>query len=48
VLVLVAGSVASAHDERFSTSNVEIKPNEVRWRWMPAWRASKGRAASGR
>jgi hydrogenase/urease accessory protein HupE len=31
VLVLVAGSVASAHDERFSTSNVEIKPNEVRW-----------------
>jgi hydrogenase/urease accessory protein HupE len=31
LLVLVAGSVASAHDERFSTSKVEIKPNEVLW-----------------
>jgi len=31
LLVLFAGSVASAHDERFSTSNVEIRPNEVLW-----------------
>jgi hydrogenase/urease accessory protein HupE len=31
LLVLFAGSVASAHDERFSTSKVEIKPNEVLW-----------------
>ena len=30
MLVLFAGS-ASAHDERFSTSKVEIKPNEVLW-----------------
>jgi hydrogenase/urease accessory protein HupE len=31
LLVLVAGPVALAHDERFSTSKVEIKPNEVLW-----------------
>ena len=31
LLVLFAGSVASAHDERFSTSIVEIKPTEVLW-----------------
>jgi len=31
LLVLLAGSVASAHDERFSASRVEIKPNEVLW-----------------
>ena len=30
-MVLLAGSFASAHDERFSTSNVEVKPNEVLW-----------------
>jgi hydrogenase/urease accessory protein HupE len=30
LLVLFAGS-ASAHDERFSTSNVEVRPNEVLW-----------------
>jgi hydrogenase/urease accessory protein HupE len=31
LLVLVAVAVASAHDERFSTSKVEVKPNEVLW-----------------
>src|SRR4029450_7257317 len=31
LLVLIAGSVASAHDERFSASRVEIKPNEGVW-----------------
>src|SRR5215831_7952699 len=31
LLVLLAGAVASAHDERFSSSKVEIKPNEVLW-----------------
>ena len=31
MLVLFAGPVASAHDERFSASRVEIKPNEVLW-----------------
>lgn len=31
MLVLFAGSVASGHDERFSASRVEIKPNEVLW-----------------
>jgi len=31
VLVLLAGLVAWAHDERFSTSRVEIKPHEVLW-----------------
>src|SRR5262245_40043069 len=31
LLVLLAGSVTSAHDERFSASRVEIKPNEVLW-----------------
>jgi len=30
-LVLLAGLVAWAHDERFSTSRVEIKPHEVLW-----------------
>src|SRR5262249_29970062 len=31
LLVLFAGAIASAHDERFSTSKVEVKPNEVLW-----------------
>ena len=31
LVVLLTGTVASAHDERFSTSRVEIGPNEVVW-----------------
>ena len=31
MLVVLAGSVASGHDERFSASRVEIKANEVLW-----------------
>jgi hydrogenase/urease accessory protein HupE len=31
LLVLIGGPVASAHDERFSASRVEIKANEVLW-----------------
>ena len=41
LLVLFAGPVASAHDERFSASRVEIKANEVLWTVDVGWRASR-------
>jgi hydrogenase/urease accessory protein HupE len=31
LLVVVVGTPAGAHDERFSASKVEIRPNEVNW-----------------